>query len=212
MINLVIADDHKIFRDGLKSIFDNQAEIVVVGEAANGAQVLDLVSKQSIDVILMDISMGESDGIGTTQIIKEKHPDIKVLMLSMHNESGFIIKSMEAGASGYLLKNAGKEETIRAINTVFTGDTYYSNEVSEKILAHLTQKNNNNKGSTHLTKREKEILKLIAEEYTNPEIAEQLFISIRTVDTHRRNLLEKIGAKNTVGLVKYAIKEGLLDL
>jgi len=212
MINLVIADDHKIFRDGLKSIFDNQAEIDVVGEAANGAQVLDLLSKQSIDVILMDISMGESDGIGTTQIIKKKYPDIKVLILSMHNESGFIIKSMEAGASGYLLKNAGKEETIRAINTVFTGDTYYSNEVSEKILAHLTQKNNNNKGSIHLTKREKEILKLIAEEYTNPEIAEQLFISIRTVDTHRRNLLEKIGAKNTVGLVKYAIKEGLLDL
>ncbi len=211
MIKILIVDDHKIFRDGLVSIFEQTPDIAVVGEASNGAQVLNILSTTPTDVILMDINMGQSDGIGTTQIVKEKYPQTKVLMLSMHNESGFIVKSVEAGAVGYLLKNAGKDETIRAIKAVYNGETYYSSEVSSKLLAHINQLNKNKTG-VRLTKRETEILQLIAEEYSNPEIAEKLFISIRTVDTHRRNLLEKLGAKNTAGLVKHAIKIGLLDL
>jgi len=210
MIRLLIADDHKIFRDGLISIFNNEGKIKVIGEASNGSQALQILGEIEVDVVLMDINMGENDdGISTTQIIKQKYPNTNVLILSMYNESSYIIKSMEVGASGYLLKNAGREETIRAIQTIYAGDTYYSSEVSDKIMAHITNKN---KSSIHLTKREVEILKLIANEYSNSQIAEKLFISIRTVDTHRRNLLEKIAVKNTVGLIKYAIKEGLVHL
>lgn len=211
MINLVIADDHKIFRDGLKSIFDDVLDITVIGEAIDGKEVLEILANEKTHVVLMDINMGSNDGISATKTIKDKFPDVKVLILSMHNETGFIVNSMEAGAQGYLLKNSGREETIRAIKAVYAGDTYYGQEVSQKLMAHITKKNKL-ANEINLTKREIEILKLIAEENTNSEIAKQLFISIRTVDTHRRNLLEKLQVKNTVGLVKFAIKNGYLNI
>jgi DNA-binding NarL/FixJ family response regulator len=162
----------------------------------------------------MDIDMGETSGIDMTIEIKKDYPEIKILTLSMHGEKNYIVKILEAGANGYILKNAGKEEIITAIQTVANGGTYFSSQVSEKLLEYLKhpskQKKDISKDVT-LTEREIEILKLISEEYSNPEIAEKLFISVRTVDTHRRNLLEKLGVKNTAGLVKYAIKVGILE-
>lgn len=214
MITVVIADDHKVFREGIVSILQNVPDIQVVGQAAGGQDALDFLRDQKPDVLLMDIAMGDMSGIEATRLIRQRHPGVKVLILSMYSESGYIVKAMEAGAFGYLLKDAGSDDLITAIRTVYAGGTYFSRQASEALLDHLTRGGAHPKevkGTVPLTKRELEVLKLIAEEYSNPEIAEKLFISIRTVDTHRRNLLEKLGVKNTAGLVKYAIKLGLLE-
>jgi len=213
MIKVLIADDHKVFRDGIISILEGENDIEVVGEVGDGRAVIALLETVEPDVILMDITMGDAGGIETSTIIKEKFPTIKILALSMHDESTYIVKMLEAGAKGYLLKNAGGKEMIRAIRVVNEGNTYYSGEVSAAIIDHLTKgtKPKQKKKGIPLSKRELEVLGLIAEEFTNPEIAEKLFISIRTVDTHRRNLIEKLGVKNTAGLVKYAIRNGIIE-
>ena len=213
MIKILIADDHEMFRDGIASILEDIEDITIVAHAKDGRQVLDQLGQQPIDLILMDITMGDTSGIDTTRIVKERYPDIKILVLSMHTEKEYILKVLEAGALGYLLKDAGKAEVITAIRAVAEGNTYYSQSVSSIIVQHLTnpQKFKKEKKGIPLTKRELEVLRLITEEYTNPEIAKELFISIRTVDTHRRNLLEKLQVKNTAGLVKYAIKKGIIE-
>lgn len=213
MINVMIADDHKVFRDGIVSILEDIDDIQISMQAGDGQEVLYALQTDQPDVILMDITMGDTSGIDITKIIKSKYPAIKILILSMHSESGYIVKALEAGASGYLLKDAGSFEMINAIRTVFGGDTYYSQQVSSILVQHITQgtQPRESKGGIPLTQREIEILKLISEEFSNPEIAEKLFISIRTVDTHRRNLLEKLNVKNTAGLVKYAIRHGIVE-
>lgn len=213
MIKILIADDHKVFREGIISILEDIADITVIAEAGDGREVMEQLKEVQPDIILMDITMGDTNGIDTTKLVKETYPAIKVLALSMHSESGYIVKMLEVGASGYLLKDAGKEEMENAIRVIAKGNTYYSQQVSSIIVEHLTnpQKIKANKGGVPLTKREIEVLRLITGEYSNPEIAEKLFISIRTVDTHRRNLLEKLKAKNTAGLVKYAIKNGIVE-
>ncbi len=213
MIDILIADDHRVFREGLHSLLSNIPDIRVVGEAANGREVIAFLDKEQPDIILMDIAMGDSSGIETTRQVKKHYPEVKVLVLSMHSDSQYIVKMLEAGASGYLLKDAGSADMITAIRTVYAGDTYYSRQVSDTLIEHLTRGSKQKPKSTGvpLTKRELQVLRLIAEEYSNPEIAERLFISIRTVDTHRRNLLEKLGAKNTAGLVKHAIRLGLIS-
>ena len=213
MIKVLIADDHKVFRDGIISILEKEEDIEVVAEAGNGREVMDLLNKVHPDVILMDIAMGDAGGIEASNLIKNQFPKIKILALSMHNESTYIVKMLEAGAKGYLLKDAGGKEMIRAIRVVNEGNTYYSGEVSAAIIEHLTKgtKPKEKKEGIPLSKRELEVLQLIAEEFTNPEIAEKLFISIRTVDTHRRNLIEKLAVKNTAGLVKYAIRNGIIE-
>ncbi len=213
MINILIADDHQVFRDGIVSIMDEVADINVIAEAKDGREVLEKLNEVSPDVILMDISMGGANGIETTQLLKKEYPEIKVLVLSMHDESNYIVKMLEAGAIGYLLKDAGSTEMIKAIREVALGNTYYSQQVSAILVQQLTsgKKLKDSKANIPLTRREREVLHLIVEENTNSEIAKALFISIRTVDTHRRNLIEKLGVKNTVGLVKYAMKHGLVD-
>ncbi len=213
MIKILIADDHKVFRDGIISILESEKDMKVVGEVGDGRAVVELLKNIQPDIILMDITMGDSGGIETSKIIKKEYPNIKILALSMHDESTYIVKMLEAGAKGYLLKNAGGKEMIRAIRVVNEGNTYYSGEVSAAIIDHLTKgtKPKERKEGIPLSKRELEVLELIAEEFTNPEIAEKLYISIRTVDTHRRNLIEKLGVKNTAGLVKYAIRNGIIE-
>ncbi|MFT5265730.1 MAG: DNA-binding NarL/FixJ family response regulator, partial [Polaribacter sp.] len=197
MINILIADDHKVFRDGIVSIMDEVADINVIAEAKDGKEVLEELKEVSPDVVLMDISMGGYNGIETTQFISKEYPNIKVLVLSMHNESNYIIKTLEAGAIGYLLKDAGSTEMIKAIREVASGNTYYSQQVSALLVEQLRagKKRKDRKTDIPLTRRELEVLQLIVEENTNSEIAKALFISIRTVDTHRRNLIEKVGVK-----------------
>jgi DNA-binding NarL/FixJ family response regulator len=214
-IKILIADDHKMFREGLSELLNKEHDIKVVKDVGNDIEIREALKSQTIDLILMDIDMGDTNGIDMTSEVVKSHPDTKVLALSMHGEKNYIVKMLEAGAKGYILKNAGKEEMINAIHTVAKGDTYFSNQVSVKILEHLTNPSAVKRkkiGDTPLTDREIEVLRLIADEYSNPEIAEKLFISVRTVDTHRRNLLDKLMVKNTAGLVKYAIQKNLLDI
>jgi len=212
-IKVLIADDHKIIRVGLRGLIELSKDIEVVAEAENGTEVIDLVKKVKVDVVLMDIDMGHTSGIETTHQLKKEHPEINVLGLTMHEEQEYIVEMLEAGASGYLLKSTGMEELLTALRTAAKGDSYFSQQVSATLLQAITHKKtfpsfkSNHYGP--LTEREIEVLQLIAREFSNGEIAEKLFISIRTVDTHRRNLLEKLQAKNTAGLVKYAIEKGL---
>lgn len=213
MTTVFIADDHKVFRDGIISLLDNESDIQVVGEAGNEEELFGKIPVLMPQVILMDISMGASNGIDATEKIHKRFPQIRVLALSMHSESSYILKMLEAGASGYLLKDAGSREMVAAIRTVAAGEPYFSQQVSQTLLNHLHggKKVKEKMPGVPLTKRELEVLQLIAEEFSNSEIAEKLFISIRTVDTHRRNLLEKLGVKNTAGLVKNAIRLGLIN-
>ena len=211
-IKILLADDHKIFRDGIRSILEKEKDIAVVDEAANGKEILEKLENLEVDVIILDIDIGKPSGIEVTEILSEKYPDVKILILSMIGLHDFVIQALEKGATGYILKNTGKDEVITAIRSVAKGDSYFSKEVSSILVEQLNKPRTIKKRSEGipLTAREVEVLQLIAQEFSNPEIAEKLFISIRTVDTHRRNLLEKLGLKNTAGLVKYAMMKGLV--
>jgi len=212
-LNILLADDHKIFREGIKELLIKENEIDSITEASNGNEVIEIINKQSFNVIILDIDMGSPNGIEVTKQLIEEQPDINILILSMLSIPDFILQALESGAKGYILKSAGKDELLTAIRCVAKGDSYFSKEVSISLMEQI-QKNKTTKkkkSDIPLSKREIEILKLISQEYSNQEIADKLFISTRTVDTHRRNLLEKLEIKNNVGLVKYAISKGLLD-
>ena len=212
-VRLFITDDHKIIRDGIKALLKDIKEIFITGEAENGRETMELINTLQPDVIIMDISMPEMNGIECTLKIKKDYPDIKILVLSMSKEDEHIRKMLEAGASGYILKNTGKEELIKAIMVVSEGNYYFSNEVTDSIMKDIlfsSQGKNEKNLKVELTARESEILGLITRENTNSEIAKKLFISVRTVDAHRRNILEKTGCRNTAGLVKFAIENGLI--
>lgn len=212
-INILIADDHQIFREGLTSLFEREEQIQVVAEAKNTDSILKALQQFNVHVILMDVDMGISNGIDATTVVKEKYPEVQVLALTMHAEQEYILRMLDAGASGYILKNTGKKEMLTAIQAVAQGESYYSQQVSTTLIHHLRQPTQAKvkKEGIPLTKRELEVLRMIVEECSNTEIAEKLFISIRTVDTHRRNLIQKLGVKNTAGLVKYAIQNDLVS-
>ncbi|WP_075589817.1 response regulator transcription factor [Labilibacter marinus] len=212
-LHILLADDHKIFREGIKALLSKEKEVESITEASNGNEVLDLVSSNQYDVIILDIDMGTPNGIEVTDKLTQAYPNTNILILSMLGLPEFIMQALELGAKGYLLKNAGKDELLTAIKCVAKGDSYFSREVSVSLMKQIQnpQSQRSKKKAVPLSKREVEILKLISQEYSNQEIAAKLFISNRTVDTHRRNLLEKLGIKNNVGLVKYAINNGLLD-
>ncbi len=210
---VLLADDHKIFLDGLQALLEAQSEVEVLATAENGQVLLDKMKQHPAEVVLLDYNMPGMDGLECTRLLRERHPEAKVLVLSMHNTPGHIQKILKAGAHGYLLKNTGKEELLKAIATVKEGGVYYSAEVTETIMQGLQRKEaqatNYQIGS--LTEREKEVLILIAEERTSLEIAEELHISKHTVETHRKNLISKLQVRNVSGLVKYAVQQGLVD-
>ncbi len=212
-IRVLLADDHKIFRDGVRSILEKERDMLVVDDAANGIEVLEKIEKLEVDVLVLDIDIGKPNGIEITEMVSRNHPEVKILILSMMGLHDFVIQALEKGAIGFLLKNTGKDEVLTAIRSVSKGDSYFSREVSAVLIEQLHRPASSRKKNADIpiSPREIEVLKLIAQEYSNSEIAEKLFISIRTVDTHRRNLLEKLGAKNTAGLVKFAIQKGLVD-
>jgi DNA-binding NarL/FixJ family response regulator len=208
-IKVVIVDDHKIIRVGLKGFIHLQPDMEVIGECGSEEEALAIVKTVTPDVILMDIDLEGSSGISATRQIKSQYPEIKILAITLHDEETSILPMIQAGASGYVLKNADPSEMIDAIRAVYRGNSYYSSHVSDVIIHSLSRPKTSSLPDG-LTAREVEVLKMIAQEYSNGEIAEKLFISIRTVDTHRRNLLEKLNLKNTAGLVKYAIEKGLI--
>ena len=213
-ITIYIVDDHKVFRDGVASLIRYEEDMEVVGSAGTVQKFMSEIESINPTMILMDISIGQDDGTIATKWIKEKNPEAKVLILSMHHEDKYIQKVLEAGANGYLLKDAGTNEMMQAIRAIASGSSFYSQKISDGMVQQLLKGNAPQKElrGKKLTPRELEILKLIAEEKSNQEIADSLFISIRTVDTHRRNLLEKLQVKNTVGLVRYAIQQGIVEL
>ncbi|MCF6171084.1 MAG: response regulator transcription factor [Bacteroidales bacterium] len=210
-IKVFIVDDHEIFRNGLKLVFSKNKETEVTGEAGSGEEFLQLMDSSDFDVVLMDIKMKGLDGIETTAKAVEKNPGIKVLVLSTFGEEEFLHQIINAGAKGFLLKNVDKETLFNAIKLVHNGQNYFSPE----LLPYFTNKfldNKNDSPELLLTKRELEILQLIAEGYSNAEIADKLFISIRTVDTHKNNLISKTGSKNVVSLLIYAIKNKIISI
>ena len=216
-IKVLLADDHSIVRDGLKALLDEDPIVDIVGEAANGKQVITFCEEHKPNVILMDINMPEMNGIEATRAVVSSFPDVRVLVMSMFGDQKFISEALEAGAMGYMMKNVGKDALIEGIQTVHEGKSYFTRDVSEIMMAKY-MKSSSVKSPDNLvynvadlTRREKEIIKLVADEMTNLVIGDKLFISSRTVETHRRNILKKLGIKNTAGLIKFAVENNLLE-
>ena len=205
-IRVIIADDHQIIIDGLKSLLIGQDSIEVVGEALDGEGALRVIKDNHVDVAILDIQMPVLSGIEVTKIIKGKYPNTKVLILSMFNTDKYVQSVIDIGADGYILKNKGKEELVLALKCIASGDEYFGREV-EKTFRHSQKRKNNELRNVKLTKREIQVLKLIAMGDTTPIISEKLFIAHSTVETHRRNLIEKTGVSGgSKGLVKYAFE------
>lgn len=213
-IKLVIADDHEIFRDGFKLLFKNQEHIVLVGEAADGVELIEVVNREKPDIVITDIKMPRIDGVEATRLLKEKHPNLGVIALSMFNDDNLIVDMLEAGAKGYLLKNTSKEELIQAAKSVYEGGTYYCSATSKKLSQLLFDSSYNPYKHKHvnLTAKEKEIIILICKEYCNKEIASTLDLKVRTIESYRERIMEKIGSRNMVGIVMYAVKTKLFKL
>ncbi|WP_158859282.1 response regulator transcription factor [Lunatibacter salilacus] len=208
-IKVVLADDHIVVRNGIKMLLENETEIKVIGEASNGMQALEMVREVEPDVLIIDIRMPIMNGLEATKKLSEYSQKTKALILSMHNDEAYILQAVESGASGYLLKDTNKEEFLKAIRTVFQGGKYFSGDISNVIVnSYLhgkkpyTPEGQASEATYDLTKREKEILKLIYQGTGNKEIAEQLNKSIRTIETHRFNIMKKLKVGNVVELLK----------
>ncbi|MCF8368916.1 MAG: response regulator transcription factor [Bacteroidales bacterium] len=213
-IKILLADDHQIIIDGLKSLLSTAKNIRVIGEASNGKEVCDFLKLIKADLILMDIDMPVMNGIEATKKIKQSYPDVRIIILSMHNEPGLIKTMISAGADGYLIKNCDQNELLDAVHKVASGQNYFSTDVTMSLLEKGHVSVNSISGDNHLaelTSREIEILTLIAEGYSNKEIGDKLFISHRTVDTHRTNLMKKLEVNNIAGLIRFAIKQGFIS-
>src|SRR6188768_1521736 len=199
-----IVDDHYMVIEGIRSLLQNEKSVEWMGHAMNAASCLAFLNKELPDVILMDINLPDINGIDLCKEVKTKYPSVFIIGLSTFNQQSFIQKMMDNGASGYVLKNASQEELMEGIETVIKGKMYLSDEAAQSL------RKNNNAEIPILTRREKEVLELIADGMTNGEIAGKLFISVTTVDTHRKNLLAKFETKNTAALIKIAVSRGYL--
>jgi len=216
MIQVLLAEDHNIVRNGIKMLLGSDKEIHVAGEATNGREALEFISNnEGIDVILADINMPELDGIS---LIKEAHnltPNIRVVILSMHDNDKYVSQAFQEGASGYLLKSVSADEMIFSLKHVKAGGKYLCSELSIKMLEKLSQKSVNsvaeNVSNIEFSMREIEVLHLIADGLTNSEMSEKLFLSKRTIEGHRQSLIEKTGSKNTAALIRYAVLNGIIN-
>lgn len=210
MIRLLIVDDHPIVISGLQNALAEQDDIEIVGHVLNANETMLWLDKAETDVILLDIGLPDMDGIDLCKLIHKQFPTIKIIGLTTYGQVSFITSMLRNGAQGYLYKNTSEHELAQAIRTVYAGGQYLSAEVNDKLIAKATRSlPKNGQLIPKLTRREKEVLELILSESTNQEIANTLFLSISTVETHRMNLCAKLGARNTAGLVKNAIKLGL---
>ncbi len=214
-IKIILVDDHQMFRDGVKSVLSDEENIEVIGEVGNGNDLYELLKSKTPDLLITDISMPDISGINVTKYVSENYPEVKILILSMHSTEEFITKALSAGANGYLPKDTSMNELLEAINTIYKGDNYFNKEISDTILKSIINKSKweqENYKKKMLTRREKEIVSLVVDGLTNKEIAHKLFISIRTVDSHKNNIMQKLNLKSSVELVKYAIKNNLAKL
>lgn len=214
MIKILIADDHTMFVDGIESILASEKDFQIIGRCYTGPEVIEFVQKETPDILLLDVNLPGKNGMDVCKELAEIKPSVKVLAISMFNEESFVSEILNNGAKGYILKNTGREELYKAIRTVSKGDSYFSKEVTETIMKGLmNQRKASSKTNTSipkLSRREKEVLKLIAQEFTTQEIADNLYISLKTVESHRSSLLSKLNARNSVGLVRIALENDLL--
>ena len=214
-IRIVLADDHEIFRDGFRVMLKKQPSVELIGEAPDGEELIKLVEELQPDVVVTDIKMPKLDGIQATKILTKRFKDIGVVSLSMFDEENLIIDMLEAGAKGYLLKNAHKDEIIAAIQAVFQDQTYYCNHTSRKLTRMIAESSfNPNRRPVYpdFSERELKVIRFICKEFSNKEIALQLNLSVRTIEGYREKIQEKISARNTAGIVVYAIKNRIFQV
>jgi DNA-binding NarL/FixJ family response regulator len=206
-IRVVLADDHQLFRDGMKAMLHASEEIEVVGEAASGSVLFTVLASQNPDIVLLDISMPPTSGIDLLPTIKERFPGVKCIMLTMHDDVQYVLRSLKQGASGYLLKEADAEELLVALREVHNGKKYFKNKISDLIVTNLSGEPS---PETLLSEREIQVVRLVAEGKITKEIAEQLFVSTRTVETHRSRIMKKLGVANTAEMVRLAYEKKLI--
>lgn len=213
-IKISIADDYKIYRDGLRVGLSADENMEVISEADNGEDLLESMETIIPDVIIMDLKMPIMDGMEATKLVRKNYPNVKVLVVTMYDDDKFIIHMMENGANGYLLKNAEPDEIIKSIYSVYENGYYFNDLVNKALLKKLVLKNNLKPSfnqNVELTERELQVLKLICEEKTAAEIAKEIFLSPRSVEGIRQRLIEKVGVRNTAGLVMFAVKSGIAE-
>lgn len=213
-IRLVIADDHEIFRDGLALMLSRQPHIQLVGQAENGRKLAGMVSELQPDIVMTDVKMPVMDGIAATRFLLTQYPQLKIIALSMFDEENLIVDMLEAGAKGYLLKNADKQEILDAIESVYEDKTYYCRHTSSRLISLISKSKFNpykKREPLAFTDRETEIIRLICQQLTAQEIADKVFLSKRTVEGHRTRILEKMNVKNTAGVVIYALKHRIVS-
>ncbi len=217
---ILLADDHDVVRSGLRALLQTSPNFAIVGEAVDGETAVRMAQETKPDVVIMDISMPNLDGIAATKAIKDKLPDVKVVILTVHEDEEYAYQVLRAGASGYVLKNAGKKDIFKAIESAVSGQRFFSPGISNIIVESFIKRANEqprvdqqpaSTSDQPLTKREIEVLKYIALGHTNRQIAETLFLSFRTVNTHRANIMQKLNIHETAGLVRYAISTGLVS-
>ena len=212
-ISLIIADDHEIFRDGLALMLSKQEHISLLGQAENGRELIELVDQLHPDLVITDIKMPQLDGIKATRLLLQQNPDLKIIALSMFDEENLIVEMLEAGAKGYLLKNADKKEILEAINTVWGDNIFYCRHTSAKLASMIVKSRfdpHKKRQEIVFTDREKEIIKLICRQLTAQQIGNQLFLSKRTVEGYRTKIMEKMEVKNTAGVVIFALKNNMI--
>jgi DNA-binding NarL/FixJ family response regulator len=209
---ILIADDHSIVRSGLRKVIDPKPDLEVVAEAEDGAEAVERALAEDVDLAILDVSMPRLTGIQAAAELRKRKPELRILMLSMHDSEQFLFESLKAGASGYVLKSGADEEIVDAARAAMRGESYlYPSAVTTLVRDYVERGGRGEEQFDVLTPRELEVLKLIAEANTSKEIAEKLFISIKTVDRHRQNILEKLGMRDRVELTRYAIRRGLIQ-
>jgi len=213
-IKILLADDHKIVRDGLRTLVEKEPDMEVVGEAENGRRAVRLSRELAPDVVIMDVTMADLNGIEAARQIHKETPDVKVIALSMHSDRRFVAGMLEAGASGYLLKDCAFEELTRAIKNVVSNKIYLSPGITDVVVKDYLGKSTKASRSafSELTNREREVLQLLAEGRSTKQIAESLHVSVKTIETHRRQIMEKLDIHSIAELTKYALREGLTSL
>jgi two-component system, NarL family, response regulator LiaR len=209
--SVILVDDHRLFREGLKMLLENLDYIVKVDEAGNGKEFLDLLGTCQPDIVFIDIEMPVMDGITATQQALKHYPSLNIIALSMYGDENYYTKMISAGAKGFILKNSGIQDIENAIQNVLAGNNYFSQEILNRLINGIGKKNKAPK-SEDLSEREEEVLYHICKGLSNQEIADVLYLSKRTIDKHRENLLSKTKAKNTAGLVMYAVKNGIVEV
>jgi DNA-binding NarL/FixJ family response regulator len=216
-IRIFLVDDHQLVRDGIKALLMSSGEVSILGEASTGKECYEKIAGEQPDILILDISLPDTTGIDITRKVSELYPSMKVLILSMYTNEDFIFNAIKAGAKGYLPKNTSREELLEAIRTIYEGDEFFSDSISRIMLKSYVRiaKDEDQSplgGPVPLTTREIEILKLFAEGFINKEISDQLDISIRTVETHKNHIMKKLELKSTVDLIKYAIRNKIVEI